>query len=101
MKAAQKVASRGSKAVTKSSKKTNGSDFSSARGSEERHLSVAAPGGRAGQRRNRDYDIETVCIGSFNVLPLVVCFPHQFASDNSLDRRALSTRFGKLHIEFA
>jgi mortality factor 4-like protein 1 len=55
-----KTLQRGSKSVTKSSKKLNGSDFSSARGSEERHTSVAAPGGRAGQRRNRDYDIETV-----------------------------------------
>jgi mortality factor 4-like protein 1 len=55
-----KTLQRGSKSVTKSSKKLNGSDLSSARGSEERHTSVAAPGGRAGQRRNRDYDIETV-----------------------------------------
>ncbi|EHL01101.1 putative Chromatin modification-related protein eaf3 [Glarea lozoyensis 74030] len=54
-----KALQRGTKSVTKSSKKPNGSDFSSARGSEERHTSVAATGGRAGQRRNRDYDIET------------------------------------------
>jgi uncharacterized protein with NAD-binding domain and iron-sulfur cluster len=57
-----KALQRGTKSVTKSSKKPNGSDFSSARGSEERHTSVAATGGRAGQRRNRDYDIETVRI---------------------------------------
>jgi hypothetical protein len=40
--------------------KANGSDFSSARGSEERTASVAAQSGRGGQRRNRDYDIENV-----------------------------------------
>jgi hypothetical protein len=39
--------------------RTNGSDFSSARGSEERHASVAAQSGR-GPRRNRDYEIEQV-----------------------------------------
>jgi hypothetical protein len=39
--------------------KANGSDFSSTRGSEERHTSAAAPGGR-GPRRNRDYDLEHV-----------------------------------------
>jgi mortality factor 4-like protein 1 len=39
--------------------RANGSDFSSARGSEEpgRHTSVAAVGGR---RRNRDYETEPV-----------------------------------------
>ncbi|PMD23785.1 MRG-domain-containing protein [Hyaloscypha hepaticicola] len=36
----------------------NGSDFSSARGSEERTGSVAAAPGRGGPRRNRDYDLE-------------------------------------------
>ena len=40
--------------------KANGSDFSSARGSEERTASVAAQSGRGGQRRTRDYDIENV-----------------------------------------
>lgn len=39
--------------------KANGSDFSSQRGSEERHTSAAAAGGR-GPRRNRDYDLEHV-----------------------------------------
>jgi hypothetical protein len=63
-----KALQRGPKSVTKSTKKPNGSDFSSARGSEERHTSVAAPGGRAGQRRNRDYDIETVSIVGFLLL---------------------------------
>ena len=37
----------------------NGSDFSSARGSEERGSVAAAPG-RGGPRRNRDYDLEHV-----------------------------------------
>ncbi|RAL61518.1 hypothetical protein DID88_009557 [Monilinia fructigena] len=36
----------------------NGSEFGSGRGSEERHASVAAQGGRGGPRRNRDYDLE-------------------------------------------
>ena len=40
--------------------RANGSDFSSARGSEERHASVAAQSGRGGPRRNRDYDLEQV-----------------------------------------
>lgn len=40
--------------------RANGSDFSSARGSEERTASVAAQSGRGGQRRTRDYDVETV-----------------------------------------
>lgn len=42
----------------KAGKKGAGSDFSSARGSEERQASNA-PGAR-GPRRNRDYDLETV-----------------------------------------
>jgi len=41
----------------KKNSRANGSDFSSARGSEERHTSVAAQTGR-GPRRNRDYDLE-------------------------------------------
>lgn len=40
--------------------RANGSDFSSARGSEERTASVAAQSGRGGQRRGRDYEIENV-----------------------------------------
>jgi hypothetical protein len=41
--------------------RANGSDFSSARGSEERHASVAAQSGSGrGPRRNRDYDLEQV-----------------------------------------
>lgn len=47
----------------------NGSDFSSARGSEERTGSVAATPGRGGPRRNRDYDLEHV--SKF----LSLCFP--------------------------
>ena len=50
---------KGPKSVTKKGGRTNGSDFSSARGSEERHASAAAQSGR-GPRRNRDYDLETV-----------------------------------------
>ncbi|KAM3065272.1 Esa1p-associated factor [Clarireedia jacksonii] len=40
--------------------RANGSDFSSARGSEERHASVTAQGSGSGRgpRRNRDYDLE-------------------------------------------
>ncbi|TVY86609.1 Chromatin modification-related protein, partial [Lachnellula willkommii] len=55
MKALQKIP----KSAVKKGGKTNGSDFSSTRGSEERHTSAAAaaPGGR-GPRRNRDYDLE-------------------------------------------
>ncbi|KAI9839560.1 MAG: Esa1p-associated factor [Sarea resinae] len=45
--------------VAGSKKKAAGSDFSSARGSEERHSSVQAPsGGPRGQKRGRDYEIE-------------------------------------------
>jgi hypothetical protein len=47
----------------------NGSDFSSARGSEERTGSVAAAPGRGGPRRNRDYDLEHVS------KLLSLCFP--------------------------
>jgi len=45
------------KSATKKGSRANGSDFSSARGSEERYASIAAQGGR-GPRRNRDYDLE-------------------------------------------
>lgn len=38
--------------------RANGSDFSSARGSEERYASAAAQSGRGGARRHRDYDLE-------------------------------------------
>lgn len=47
------------KSVSKKGGRTNGSDFSSARGSEERHASAAAQSSR-GPRRNRDYDLENV-----------------------------------------
>jgi len=40
--------------------RANGSDFSSARGSEERYASAAAQSGRGGARRHRDYDLEPV-----------------------------------------
>lgn len=68
------------KSASKRGGRANGSDFSSARGSEERH--VAAQGGR-GPRRNRDYDLEPVSarmtfFGSalFRlVLCLVLCSP--------------------------
>jgi hypothetical protein len=52
--------------------RANGSDFSSARGSEEpgRHASVAAAGGR---RRHRDYETEPVSRYIFFVL-FVLCF---------------------------
>jgi len=48
-----------SKSTAKKGGRANGSDFSSARGSEERHTSMAAQSGR-GPRRNRDYDLEHV-----------------------------------------
>lgn len=55
-------------AKTKKGGRANGSDFSSARGSEERHTSVAAQTGR-GPRRNRDYDLEQVSVGFILLLP--------------------------------
>jgi hypothetical protein len=57
MKALQKKPAGGKKGQ---GGRANGSDFSSARGSEERTASVAAQGGRGGQRRTRDYEIENV-----------------------------------------
>lgn len=45
---------------TASKKKAAGSDFSSTRGSEERHSSVQAQSAPRGQKRARDYDIEKV-----------------------------------------
>lgn len=48
-------------------KGTNGSDFASSRGSEERTGSVAAQPGRGGARRNRDYDLEHVSTGCFSL----------------------------------
>lgn len=58
------------KSVSKKGGRANGSDLSSARGSEERHASVAAQAGR-GPRRNRDYDLETVSI-SFLFVDMVI-----------------------------
>lgn len=49
--------------------KAGGSDFSSVRGSEERHTSSAAPGGR-GPRRGKDYDLETVSIYCLSLIRL-------------------------------
>ena len=46
--------------MTKKGGRANGSDFSSARGSEERNTSVAAQGARGGARNRRDYDLEHV-----------------------------------------
>ncbi len=59
--------------------RTNGSDFSSARGSEERHASAAAPSVR-GPRRNRDYDLEHVSL-SFSLYfgSYLQCFAFQFS----------------------
>ena len=73
MKALQKIP----RSAVKKGGKTNGSDFSSTRGSEERHTSAAAPGGR-GPRRNRDYDLEHVSIPQFTffVFVFVVCCFH-------------------------
>jgi mortality factor 4-like protein 1 len=47
--------------VSKAKGRPNGSDFSSARGSEERS-STAAHTGRVTQRRHRDYDVEQVSL---------------------------------------
>lgn len=53
------------KSVTKGKAgRANGSDFSSARGSEERHASAAAQSSR-GPRRHRDYDLENVSLFLF------------------------------------
>jgi mortality factor 4-like protein 1 len=57
---------RGPKSGVKKGGRANGSDFSSARGSEERHTSMAAQSGRGGPRRNRDYDLEPVSISSIS-----------------------------------
>jgi hypothetical protein len=65
------------KSANKRGGRANGSDFSSARGSEERH--VTAQGGR-GPRRNRDYDLEPVstCVVFFvsacSVSFLALCY---------------------------
>src|SRR5689334_603918 len=55
----QKGPKTGFRTGGKGNKANGGSDFSSARGSEERHTSVAAPG-RGGPRRGRDYELEHV-----------------------------------------
>jgi hypothetical protein len=55
----QKSGPSAAKSATKKGTRANGSDFSSARGSEERHVSTATQSGR-GPRRNRDYDLENV-----------------------------------------
>ncbi len=51
---------KSSKLPKKIGGKPNGSDFSSARGSEERTPAVTTASGRGGQRRARDFDIEQV-----------------------------------------
>ncbi|CZS99362.1 related to Chromo domain protein Alp13 [Rhynchosporium agropyri] len=59
MKALQNPSRGAPKSTTKGrGGRANGSDFSSARGSEERYASVAAQSGRGGPRRHRDYDLE-------------------------------------------
>jgi hypothetical protein len=63
----QKSTPAAGKSGTKKGTRANGSDFSSARGSEERHVSTATQSGR-GPRRNRDYDLENVSVG------FLVCF---------------------------
>lgn len=70
----QMKALQGKPSSTKSAKpkgRIAGSDFSSARGSEERS-SMAAPGGGRGPRRGRDFDLEQVCasLSFFGVLAL-------------------------------
>jgi hypothetical protein len=55
-------------------KGTNGSDFASSRGSEERTGSVAAQTGRGGARRNRDYDLEHVSTARFSFVFCLMLF---------------------------
>jgi mortality factor 4-like protein 1 len=58
MKLLQQKSTPAAAKTTKKGGRANGSDFSSARGSEERHVSTAAQSGK-GSRRNRDYELET------------------------------------------
>lgn len=60
MKALQGKPAPSASKSAKSKGRANGSDFSSARGSEERGSMAAQGGGRA-PRRLRDYDLEQVC----------------------------------------
>lgn len=69
MRALQRKQASTAKAAKKGTR-ANGSDFSSARGSEERNLSTAPQGGR-GPRKNRDYDLE-------NVSPNLIFLPLSF-----------------------
>lgn len=62
MRALQRKQTSSAKAAKKGNR-VNGSDFGSARGSEERNMSTA-PQGR-GPRKNRDYDLENVSAHSF------------------------------------
>jgi hypothetical protein len=59
MKALQGKPQSAAKPSTKKGGRANGSDFSSARGSEERNTTMTTQGGR-GPRRHRDYDLEPV-----------------------------------------
>lgn len=67
MKALQGKPAPSASKSAKSKGRANGSDFSSARGSEERGSMAAQGGGRA-PRRLRDYDLEQVC--EFSVFAL-------------------------------
>lgn len=60
MKALQGKPAPSASKTAKTKGRANGSDFSSARGSEERGSMAAQGGGRA-PRRLRDYDLEQVC----------------------------------------
>ena len=64
--------------TTSTKKKTAGSDFSSARGSEERHSSLPVTG--RGSKRGRDMEIEKVC-GFYFFAPSSPC--PDLESDNS------------------
>lgn len=69
MKALQGKPAPSASKSAKTKGRANGSDFSSARGSEERGSMAAQGGGRA-PRRLRDYDLEQVCEFSIFLLYL-------------------------------
>jgi hypothetical protein len=79
--------------------RTNGSDFSSARGSEERTASVAAQSGRG--RGRRDYEIENVSLSVNFLLSCTVQFtklgPFWFVLPDILSGGIL--RWFQLHLQ--
>lgn len=88
----QRSAPAPARSAVRKGTRANGSDFSSARGSEERHLSTTAQSGRV-PRRNRDYDLENVsAIFSFRLFhALFSIFPR-------LAGRLLGKRFNTRRV---